>query len=65
MASPPGSAAALADHSGFTYAFTPAYGLSARSPDGGSVGGSVGPPVDPSHTVPLSLIWVGAAFVPE
>jgi hypothetical protein len=34
---PPGSAAALADQSGFTYCVAPAYGLSTRPGGGGPV----------------------------
>src|SRR5690606_32198701 len=64
-AEPPGSEAALADHSGFTYTLAPAYGLSTRSP-GGSVlgGGSVGP-VEPVQTVPFSVKLAGAGLEPE
>src|SRR5690606_4393228 len=41
-AEPPGSAAALADQTGFTYSLAPSNGLSTFSP--GLVGGLVGPP---------------------
>ncbi len=62
---PPGSAAAFADHCGFTYTLAPEYGLSTRGPVG-SGGGSVGPP-EPSSTLqatPSRVKVAGTALVP-
>src|SRR4051812_9970730 len=62
---PPGSAAAFADHSGFTYTLAPAYGLSTRPL--GSVVPPPPPPPLPSSTLqvtPSRVNVVGSALVP-
>lgn len=64
---PPGSAAAFADHSGFTYTLAPEYGLSTLVPGpGGSVGsvGSVGPVESTLQVTPSSLKVAGIALEP-